>query len=123
MAKKNEDKAMARDAADTLPRVSLKGLRKAANLTQEDLAAALDVGQDAISRLEKRSDMLMSTLRHYVESVGGQLALVAAFPDRGPVIIDLPGAKKAKKKHDAPKGRRSRSAAVHHPPQISESPA
>ena len=119
MAKKNEGKAMARHAAGTLPRVSLKGLRKAANLTQEDLAAALDVGQDAISRLEKRSDMLMSTLRHYVESVGGQLALVAAFPDRGPVIIDLPG---AKKKHDAQKGRRSRSAAVHHPPQPSESP-
>lgn len=122
MAKKNEGKVMARHPADAIPRVSLKGLRKAANLTQEDLAAALEVGQDTISRLEKRSDMLVSTLLHYVESVGGQLALVAAFPDRGPVIIELPGAKKHNA-HNAHKGRRSRAAADHPAPRLSESPS
>lgn len=67
---------------------TLKGLRKRAGQTQEELAAALGVGQDTISRLEKRSDMLLSTLRHYVECIGGQLTLVATFPNQPPTIID-----------------------------------
>ena len=66
----------------------LKDLRVAAQKTQEDLAAALGVGQDSISRLERRSDMLLSTLRHFVESMGGKLELVAQFPDRPPVVIE-----------------------------------
>ena len=67
---------------------TLKDLRLAALQTQEQMAAALGVGQDTISRLEKRSDMLLSTLRHYVESMGGQLNLVAQFPNRPPVVIE-----------------------------------
>jgi DNA-binding XRE family transcriptional regulator len=66
---------------------TLKDLRLAAQQTQEQLASELGVGQDAISRLERRSDMLLSTLRHYVESMGGQLNLVAQFPNRPPVVI------------------------------------
>jgi hypothetical protein len=54
----------------------------------------LGVGQDTISRLEKRSDMLLSTLRHYVESMGGKLELVAQFPNRPPVILDHLGLSK-----------------------------
>lgn len=67
---------------------TLKDLRLAAERTQEQLAEALGVGQDTISRLEKRSDMLLSTLRHYVESMGGRLDLVAQFPNRPPVVIE-----------------------------------
>lgn len=67
---------------------TLKDLRQAVAQTQQDLAAALGVGQDTISRLEKRSDMLLSTLRRYVEAMGGKLELVAQFPNRPPVIID-----------------------------------
>ena len=67
---------------------TLKDLRQAAQQTQQDLAAALGVGQDTISRLEKRSDMLLSTLRHYVQSMGGTLNLVAEFPNRPPMVID-----------------------------------
>ncbi len=74
--------------ARTLELVTLKDLRKAAQQTQEQMAATLGVRQDTISRLEKRSDMLLSTMRHYVESMGGQLELVARFPDRPPVVID-----------------------------------
>ncbi|MDD4887644.1 MAG: XRE family transcriptional regulator [Thiomonas sp.] len=66
---------------------SLKDLRLAVEKTQEQLASTLGVGQDTISRLEKRSDMLLSTLRHYVESMGGKLDLVAQFPNRPPVVI------------------------------------
>lgn len=67
---------------------TLKDLRLAAQQTQEALAANLGVRQDTISRLEKRSDMLLSTLRQYVEGMGGRLELVAQFPNRPPVIID-----------------------------------
>ena len=67
---------------------TLKDLRQAAKQTQEELAATLGVRQDTISRLEKRSDMLLSTLRQYVEGMGGRLELVAQFPNRPPVIID-----------------------------------
>lgn len=67
---------------------TLKDLRLAVAQTQQDLAAALGVGQDSISRLEKRSDTLLSTLRRYVEAMGGRLELVAQFPNRPPVIID-----------------------------------
>ena len=49
------------------------------------------MGQDNISRLEKRSDMLLSTLRHYVQSMGGTLNLVAEFPNRPPVVVDQLG--------------------------------
>jgi len=67
---------------------TLKDLRQAVAQTQEELAATLGVGQDTISRLEKRSDMLLSTLRRYVEAMGGKLELVAKFPDRPPLVID-----------------------------------
>jgi DNA-binding XRE family transcriptional regulator len=77
---------------------TLKDLRQAVAQTQEDLANSLGVGQDTISRLEKRSDMLLSTLRRYIEAMGGTLKLVAQFPNRPPVVIDhltpmLPAAK------------------------------
>ena len=67
---------------------TLKDLRQAVAQTQKELAATLGVGQDSISRLEKRSDMLLSTLRRYVEAMGGKLELVAKFPDRPPLVID-----------------------------------
>ena len=67
---------------------TLKDLRQAVAQTQEELAATLGVGQDTISRLEKRSDMLLSTLRRYIEAMGGKLELVAKLPDRPPMVID-----------------------------------
>ena len=48
--------------------------------------------QDTISRMEKRSDLLLSTLRHYIEGMGGKLELVAQFPNRPPVRIERLGA-------------------------------
>lgn len=60
---------------------TLKDLRLAALQTQEQMAAALGVGQDTISRLERRSDMLLSTLRHYVESMGGEARTRGPVPE------------------------------------------
>lgn len=66
---------------------TLRDLRIAASQTQEDMAQALGVRQDTISRLEQRSDMLLSTMRRYVEAMGGQLDLVATFPNRPSVKV------------------------------------
>ena len=73
--------------ARTAELVTLYDLRKAVQKTQTQVADALGVGQDSVSRMENRSDMLLSTLRRYVEAMGGTLALVAQFPDRPPMVI------------------------------------
>jgi DNA-binding XRE family transcriptional regulator len=67
---------------------TLKDLRQDSHQTQKQLALTIGVGQDTISRLEKRNDMLLSTLRQYIESMGGQLNLVAQFPNRSPVMLE-----------------------------------
>jgi len=66
---------------------SLRDLRHALALTQEHMAEVLGVRQESVSRLEKRSDLLLSTLRGYVKAMGGELRLVAEFPDRPPIIL------------------------------------
>ena len=66
---------------------TLRDLRVAASQTQADMAQALGVRQDTISRLEQRSDMLLSTMRRYVEAMGGQLEIVATFPNRPSVKL------------------------------------
>ncbi|MFA5595967.1 MAG: helix-turn-helix transcriptional regulator [Pusillimonas sp.] len=95
MPKKNLD-ARQQSPLEALPVVTLKDLRKRVGQTQETMALALGVGQDTVSRLEKRNDMLLSTLRHYVEGIGGQLALVAMFPGQPPVQIAHHDEKKTK---------------------------
>jgi len=67
--------------------MTLCELRKARELTQASVARELGIGQDAISRLEQRSDLLLSTLRRTVEAMGGSLSLIARFPDRPPVEL------------------------------------
>src|SRR6266852_1463254 len=67
--------------------LSLRDLRKAMSKTQTVVAKKLRVGQDSVSRVEQRADMLISTLRLYVNAMGGQLDLIASFPDRPPVRL------------------------------------
>jgi DNA-binding XRE family transcriptional regulator len=66
---------------------SLQELRQAHKLTQKRMAEVLGIGQDSVSRLEQRSDLLISTLRGYVEALGGRLSLVAEFPDKDPIVL------------------------------------
>jgi len=67
--------------------MTLRELRKARKLTQVRIAKALGITQDSVSRLEQRSDLLLSTLRKTVKAMGGNLSLVAEFPDRAPVVL------------------------------------
>jgi transcriptional regulator with XRE-family HTH domain len=67
--------------------MTLRELRKTRKLTQVRIAKTLGITQDSVSRLEKRSDLLLSTLRKTVEAMGGSLSLVAEFPDRPPVVL------------------------------------
>ncbi len=67
--------------------MSLRELRKAHKLTQKAVAKKLGVTQDNVSRLEARSDILLSTLSSYVDKMGGKLHLIAEFPDKGSVEI------------------------------------
>jgi transcriptional regulator with XRE-family HTH domain len=67
--------------------MTLRDLRKARKQSQETVAELLGIRQGDVSKLERRTDVYLSTLRRYVESMGGQLELVATFPDRPPVKI------------------------------------
>jgi hypothetical protein len=80
-------KVEARAAELITEEMSLRDLRRAHRLTQKRMAAKLGIGQDGVSRLEQRSDLLISTLRGYVEAMGGSLSIVARFPDRRPVTL------------------------------------
>lgn len=68
--------------------LTLKELRKARELTQTQLAERLQVNQVSIAKLEKRSDLLLSTLRSYVRGMGGELDLVVRFPGKVPVHLN-----------------------------------
>jgi len=67
--------------------MTMRELRKARNITQVELAKELNVKQEQISRIEKRSDLLISTLRRQVEALGGELTILASFPQGAPVKI------------------------------------
>jgi DNA-binding XRE family transcriptional regulator len=67
--------------------MTLRELRKAYHLTQLEMAKNLGVGQDSICKLEKRTDLLLSTLANYIHGLGGNLKLVAEFPENKTVVI------------------------------------
>ena len=81
--KKVEERAKALIAEE----MSLQALRKARKKTQIRVAKELGIKQENVSRIEKRSDLLISTLSGYVEAMGGKLSLVAEFPDRPPITL------------------------------------
>ena len=64
-----------------LAEMPLNELRQARGLSQKMLADVLHVQQPSIAKMEKRTDMYLSTLRSHIEAMGGQLEVVARFPD------------------------------------------
>ena len=82
-----ESRARSRQRADGYrEEMALDELREARQLTQDALAEILNVNQSAISKLERRTDMYVSTLRNIVKGMGGELKIEAVFPD-GAVAI------------------------------------
>jgi DNA-binding XRE family transcriptional regulator len=86
MSPEAQRKSLAK-AQEMIREMPLDELRAARALTQEQLAKILDVKQSAISKLERRTDMYVSTLSGFVKAMGGTLEIRAVFPD-GAVIID-----------------------------------
>ena len=109
----------ARGAELIAEELNLREMRRLRKLTQARLSRKLKIGQEGVSRIEKRSDLYLSTLRGYVEGVGGKLSLIVEFPDQPPIRLaglgeaaDAEPAKRAKKKarrttKPAPKTRRA----------------
>ncbi len=87
MPRERQDKISARADELIAEQMTLRDIRKARELTQERMAELLKIRQDSVSRLEKRSDLLLSTLRSYVQAMGGELQLTVKFPDRPPVNL------------------------------------
>jgi ribosome-binding protein aMBF1 (putative translation factor) len=83
VAKMSPERRAAADAraSELMTEMALSELRRARGLSQEDLAALLDIKQPSIAKLERRSDMYISTLRTHIEAMGGELELIAHFPD------------------------------------------
>lgn len=76
-------------AAEMLVEMTLAELRQQRGKTQVDVAQSLGIQQPNVAQLEKRDDIYLSTLRKYVEVLGGQLELVARFPDGASACIHL----------------------------------
>jgi len=99
MAKKfqNLRKKMSRERRDKIERTTrnmlaempMHELRRARQLSQEQVADVLDIKQGSVSKLERRTDLYISTLRRYIEAMGGELTLQARFPEGSVTITRL----------------------------------
>ena len=92
---KRRAKILARADELILEETTLQQARQARGKTQTAVADSLKIGQDSVSRIEKRGDMLVSTLRDYVAAIGGKVRVVIEFEDQPPVELIALGAKPA----------------------------
>ena len=77
-AARERARARAKEMLDEMP---LNELRRARGLSQQELAALLHIQQPSVAKLERRTDMYISTLRAHIEAMGGELEVIARFPD------------------------------------------
>jgi transcriptional regulator with XRE-family HTH domain len=80
---------VARKVHDLEEGMALHELRRARERSQEELARQLKVGQPAVAKLERRTDMYVSNLRRYVEALGGSLEIRARFPEGSVAITNF----------------------------------
>jgi transcriptional regulator with XRE-family HTH domain len=85
---KPEVQARARAEAEAVA-APLRELRRARSYTQETIAEILGITQPEVSKMERRADMYISTLRRYIEATGGRLDITAHFPDGDAIIINF----------------------------------
>jgi len=93
----------------------LRELRKVAGKVQADIAAALKIKQPSVSKIEKQTDMYLSTLRSYVEAIGGKLDLVVRLPSRGVMHLNQLGEVLGSSVKPAPRRRGARSVSAKPP--------
>ncbi|MHB1711727.1 MAG: XRE family transcriptional regulator [Acidimicrobiales bacterium] len=72
-----------------LHQVTLRKIRQARSLTQATMAEFLDIDQPHVSRLERQTDLMLSTLRRFIEAAGGELHLVVSFPGEEPAELTI----------------------------------
>ena len=82
---KRIEEGAARDIAEYK---SLQKIRQELGITQVELASKLEVSQNNVSTLEKRTDIKLSTLKSYLEALGGELVISAKFPDQPLKVIE-----------------------------------
>ncbi len=68
-------------AAELDVEMNLADVRRAMKLSQEEIGQTLQINQGSVAKIEKRTDMYVSTLRRFIEAMGGELEIVARFPD------------------------------------------
>jgi len=81
MSRERQDR-LRQEAEDEVLELDLRGLRELLGKTQEEIAALIKRSQSQVSETERRQDVRLSTLRSYVEALGGELELVANFGDK-----------------------------------------
>lgn len=89
LSEERQAKISARAATLIEQELTLADLRRARRLTQSRIAKLLNIEQDGVSRMERRADMLLSTMASYIQAMGGKLRLLVEFPDREPVKVRL----------------------------------
>lgn len=96
----------------TMARLRLGDIREAVGKTQVELAAELGLGQGSVSKIESAADMYLSTLRRYVEALGGELEVLARFPEGTVVPIASLAVAKRGARTRAPGGRKKKKKAA-----------
>jgi DNA-binding XRE family transcriptional regulator len=87
---KKEQQAIKKRTAELIAEeATLRQLREARERSQVEMAEKLHINQAAVSKLERRTDMYLSTLRHYIEAMGGKLEIVARFPNKAVRIMQF----------------------------------
>lgn len=100
------------EVARTIARMKLSELRRARAMTQATISGILGIAQGDVSKLERRADVYVQTVRRYVEALGGRLRILAEFPDSDPVEIQGFGdlAPQRPRSHKYPRRRSHRKA-------------
>jgi transcriptional regulator with XRE-family HTH domain len=89
-ANRSKSGVLEKVAANRTKRSALLGeVRRARQMTQETLAETLGMSQSEVSKVERRTDVYVSTLRRYIEAMGGELEIVARFPNGNVEIIQI----------------------------------
>ena len=107
MSPASQDRIKARAAQLIAEEMTLREMRKVLQLTQEDVARKMGVKQDKISRLEKRKDVLVSTLQSAVRAMGGELVVSARFPKQRTIVLSGLGAREGGKATTSKKIRKT----------------